>query len=150
MDNTSGLQKALAALSDTGIVESDTEFNAPSPKDKHETSYTEILDAYAENIRETLKKKRLYKTFTFWLSFSLLTGVFVLFVVLLILLILKKPLTGIAEWCSIVVPALAAFLTVFLVIPKVVTEYLFNAEEEKYMSEIIRNIQNYDKTASSE
>lgn len=69
---------------------------------------------------------------------------------LLILLILKKPLTGIAEWCSIVVPALAAFLTVFLVIPKVVTEYLFNAEEEKYMSEIIRNIQNYDKTASSE
>lgn len=74
-----------------------------------------------------------------------LDGVFVLFVGLLFVLLWKKPLTGVAEWCSIAVPALVSFLTIFFVIPKVITEYLFNSEEEKYMSEIIKNIQNYDK-----
>lgn len=145
MSKNTNVQEVLAELSGDERVESDKQFNAPSPKAKHETAYTQILDAYAENIEKTLKKKRCYKSMIFWLAFILLAGVFVLLVGLLIVLIWKKPFTGIAEWCSIVLPALVSFLTVFFVIPKVITEYLFNSEEEKYMSEIIKNIQNYDK-----
>ena len=150
MSNNTNVQAALAELSGDELVESDKQFNASSPKAKHETAYTQILDAYAENIEQTLKKKRCYKTLIFWLAFALLAGVFVLLVGLLIVLVWKKPLTGVAEWCSIVIPALVSFLTVFFVIPKVITEYLFNSEEEKYMSEIIKNIQNYDKENQTE
>lgn len=146
MDNHSDVQKAISMLSRNEIVTSDKQFNNETPKDQHETAYTKILDAYAENIAETLKKKRCYKTRIFWLSYILLSGVAILLVVLLCVLIWKKPLTGVAEWCSVVIPALVSFLTVFFIIPKIITEYLFNAEEEKYMSEIINNIQNYDKT----
>lgn len=150
MSNNTKVQEALAELSDDKLVESDKQFNRPSPKAEHETAYTKILDAYAHNIEETLKKKRRFKSMIFWLSFCLLVGVFLLLIALLIILLFKKPFSGIAEWCSIVIPALVSFLTVFVVIPKVITEYLFNSEEEKYMSEIIKNIQNYDKADHAE
>lgn len=145
MSNNSDVKKALAGLSGGGMVKSDKQFNDSSPKAKHETAYTKILDAYAANIDETLRRKRHYKTLIFWLAFALLAGVSLLLVGLLVILIWKKPLTGVAEWCSVVIPALVSFLTVFFVIPKVITEYLFNSEEEKYMSQIIKNIQTYDK-----
>lgn len=150
MGNDAKVQDVVAELSGAELVESDKQFNTSSPKSKHETAYTQILDAYAQNIEQTLKKKRLFKTLIFWLAFALLAGVFILLIGLLIILIWKKPLAGIAEWCSIVIPALVSFLTVFFVIPKVITEYLFNSEEEKYMSEIIKNIQNYDKENQTE
>lgn len=92
-----------------------------------------------------LIKPAVQHTMVFWLAFILLAAVFVLLVGLLIVLIWKKPFTSIAEWCSIVLPALVSFHTVFFVIPKVITEYLLNSEEEKYMSEIIKTIQNYDR-----
>lgn len=142
------LAKALADTNDNDKaqkVNSDKEFNAPSPKDKHETAYTTILDAYAANIVQTLDKKRTFKTQVFWLAFGLLVVAFLLLVGLLAVLICCKPFAGIAEWCSVMIPAMVSFVTVFIVIPQVITEYLFNSEEEKYMSEIIKNIQNYDK-----
>ena len=141
--------RALAKLQDGRLVKSDSRFNKETPKAKHENAYTTILDAYAENITETLKTKRLFKAMVFWLAFILLALVFILLVVLLVWSIWKKPFTGIKEWCTVIIPALVSFLTVFFVIPKIITEYLFNSEEEKYMSEIIKNIQTYDKEGNS-
>ena len=126
-------------------VKSDNQFNKPTPKDDHEQAYTKILDAYADNIHRTLKTKRLFKAMVFWLAFALLALVFILLVFLLVWSIWKKPFTGVKEWCTVIIPALVSFLTVFFVIPKIITKYLFNSEEEKYMSEIIKNIQSYDK-----
>lgn len=147
MDKKSGLIPTIAELSATGIVESDTEFNKSSPKDKHETAYTDILDAYKDNIKSTLAKKSTYKPIIFWLSFSFLLIAFLMVLILVISFVFwQEPLfDDTIELCAVIIPALASFLTVFFVIPKVVTEYLFNTEEEKYMSEIIKSIQNYDK-----
>lgn len=139
------VQEQIADLSSSNKKEVDDEgFFVPSPKDKHETSYTAILDAYADNIKETLKIKRSYKTWVFWLTFILLAGVSLFPILLLVIAIFWKP-ANLAEWCTVVLPVLISFLTVFIVIPEVITKYLFNSEEEKYMSEIIKNIQNYDK-----
>ena len=137
--------RALAKLPGALLVKSDARFNKETAKDKHENAYTTILDAYAENIEKTLKTKRLLKAMVFWLAFALLSIVFLLLVFLLFWLVWKKPFTGLKEWCTVIIPALVSFLTVFFVIPKIITEYLLNSEEEKYMSEIIKNIQNYDK-----
>ncbi len=131
----------LENLEEKAAVQNDSQFNKPTSKEKHEDAYTKILDAYAADIVETLEKKSIYKSHVFWLSFSLLVGVSLLIVYLLRF----KTLSTVTEWCMVVLPALVSFLTVFFVIPKIITEYLFNSEEEKYMSEIIKNIQNYDK-----
>lgn len=144
-DKAFNFARALAKLQGTLLVKSDARFNKETAKAKHESAYTTILDAYAENIEKTLKTKRLFKAMVFWLAFALLALVFLLLVGLLIWSVWKKPFTGLKEWCTVIIPALVSFLTVFFVIPKIITEYLFNSEEEKYMSEIIKNIQNYDK-----
>lgn len=137
--------KMLEALRTADREKFDSEFNRPSQREKHETAYTEILNAYSTNIVKTLSKKRFYKTLIFWLSFVLLASISVGMFVLLAILIVTDHIQDILDWCSIIVPAVVSFLTIFIVIPRVITEYLFNAEEEKYMSEIIKNIQNYDK-----
>lgn len=50
------------------------------------------------------------------------------------------------------ITALVAFITAsgtlistLLIIPTKIAEFIFNKEEEKYMSEIIKNIQEYDR-----
>lgn len=37
-----------------------------------------------------------------------------------------------------------AFISSFIIIPKIITKYLFNPEEEKHMRKIVQNIQKYD------
>lgn len=41
--------------------------------------------------------------------------------------------------------ALGSLLGTYILIPKMITGYLFNEKEEKYLSEIIGKIQDYDK-----
>lgn len=147
MSNDPHFEKMLNDLSKRSgkEIETDSEFNTPTPKDDHDNAYTAILAAYADNLRKTMQSKRTFKRWFFWTSCFLLVGVFLL-LVCVIWLAAKKPAADILEWCSAVLPALGSFLTVFIVIPKIIAEYLFNLEEEKYMSEIIKNIQDYDKT----
>ena len=98
MGDQTKVRKALAELNDNEMVQTDQQFNTQSPKDKHESAYTTILDAYAENIRETLQKKRLFKSMIFWLSFLLLSGVSLLFVILLIVLVAIRAFAELKEW----------------------------------------------------
>lgn len=139
------IREKMDALRSDDAVRSDRQFNGTAPKEQHDNAYTSILNAYAENINETLRSKKRFKKTFFILSYTLLAGSFLSFFLLIMYLIVKKPLTEVVEWCSVVVPALVSFLTVFIVIPKIIAEYLFNSEEEKYMSEIIKNLQDYDK-----
>ncbi len=38
----------------------------------------------------------------------------------------------------------STYITAIIVIPKHITEYLFNSDEEKYMSEVMKIIVEYD------
>ena len=122
-------------------VETDYDFNFSENKKRHEKSYTNILEGYENNITITLKRKLTYKTIVFWVSIALLC----VFPALLIWSFFFREVSSMKDACIEILPLLISFLTVYIVIPKVITEYLFNAEEEKYMSDIIKNIQDYDK-----
>ena len=39
-----------------------------------------------------------------------------------------------------------SFMTAFIVIPKTIAEFLFNTSDETNFTEIIKNMQNYDKS----
>ena len=43
-----------------------------------------------------------------------------------------------------VIASVVSLLSAFMVIPKIIADYLYNSEEEKYLSEIIGKIQEYD------
>ena len=123
---------------------SDDEFN--KNREAHEGSYTEILKAYETDIKNTLTKKSVYKPAIFWLSFIILVSACLLVLGLTITLIIMACIKNdLALWVTTVTEVLLAFLATFIVIPQVITNYLFNTEEEKYMSEIIKSIQTYDR-----
>lgn len=120
----------------------DDEFNSEKNIIEHEKLYTDILSAYTESLKITLKRKLFYKKCVFWLSYALLC----IFPAGFICLVFKYDFKSLVEWCSLIIPVLISFLTVFIVIPHVITQYLFNAEEEKYMSDVIKHIQDYDSS----
>lgn len=139
------IKEAAQGLNKGAEVNTDNRFNEPTAKERHEAAYTDILDAYIDNVKKTVEVKQGYKSKVFWLAIVLLIAVFLLLCGLLIWVGTTEQEIDIAERCSLIIPAMVSFLTVFIVIPRVITEYLFNSEEEKYMSEIIKNIQTYDK-----
>lgn len=123
---------------------SDDVFN--ESRTAHEGSYTKILKAYEDSIQNTLEKKSNYKPKVFWLSFFILVSSYCLVLLLSIALIVAACITGsLFLWSITIIEVLSSFVSTFIVIPKVITSYLFNTEEEKYMSEIIKSIQDYDK-----
>lgn len=45
---------------------------------------------------------------------------------------------------AVALSALGSLATIYLTIPKIISNYLFNKDEEKYMCEIVKNIQGHD------
>ena len=109
-------------------------------KAAREGFYNEILDTYTSSLKDSVDCKKTYRKTTFRISCVLLVA----FPALVLFLFVTKKTEDLVQWFSVIIPALVSFLTVFIVIPKIITEYLFNAEEEKYMSDIIQHIQDYD------
>ena len=134
-------KKLAEQLKGIAPVKTDDTFNAQANVDEHEKLYTDILIAYTEHLRVSLANKAKYKTCLFWLSFTLL----IVFPIQLITVLAQREFVDAYEWWSVVSPAVLSFLTIFIVVPKIIAKYLFNSEEEKYMTDIIKHIQEYDK-----
>jgi hypothetical protein len=131
-----------AQLGDEERVNSDYIFNyglwVKNTVKEDSANYSEILDAYKTNLTKTLKTKRTYKHFVFWVSLSIL---FLSFVATCIFLyIMRNDLKHFAVAFS----TLGSLATIYLTIPKIISNYLFNKDEEKYMCEIVKNIQKHD------
>lgn len=144
------LVDALTEQKQTRPFDKDQQFNDDSHKARHEGSYTKILESYADGIKLTLEQKTKYKPRFFTLSYWFLLGGSLIFILLLfmclhIFMYNKSDSALISGVTSVILSATISFLTIFIVIPKIITKYLFNSEEEKYMTEIIKSIQEYDK-----
>ena len=44
-----------------------------------------------------------------------------------------------------IISSMAAMMTVFIVLPKIMSKYLFDVEEEKNIYNIVKQIQDYDQ-----
>lgn len=144
MSNNKLIKEAVLDLQKQESIKDDNDINY-KPKDEHEAAYSQILNAYSTNIQTTLRSKHSYKKCFFCISVSILVLTFGLFFITPIFFargwIPENTLNNI----PLVVSSTLSFLTIFIVIPKIITNYLFNLEEEKYMYQIIKSIQDYDK-----
>lgn len=100
--------------------------------------YSCILNSYKDHIKNSLRFKRIYKHFVFWVSLSILIITFIAF--FYVLLFSKKAFNDL----NFTVSSLISLVTIFIIIPKIISNYLFNKDEEKYMCEIVKNIQSHD------
>lgn len=106
----------------------------------HNNQYDALLQAYVEKTKRTFDFKLHYAEL--FLS-SVLEALRVILAMFMICIFACA--FGNMDKLSLILPVCVSFLAAYIVIPQIITKYLFNEKEEQYMSEIIKNIQNFDK-----
>lgn len=112
----------------------------------HNNQYTTLLETYVSYFKDNLKNKsndkqdlfKITKRLLFWIPLSTI----ILMFTSLALIVLNKIDT--LEVLPELITAMVALIGTFMAIPKMITKYLFNKEEDKYLTEIIGKIQKYD------
>lgn len=125
-----------AEISDENLYSNDTKNMI-----EHGKLYTRLLDIYVKNAEITLETKRRHKEEFYQLCEHILCVTCIMFFSVIFFM-----LTGTIKSndISVLLGTVISFLTVFVVVPKTIAKYLFNAEEEKYMTDIIQSVQNHD------
>lgn len=114
---------------------------------EHNKQYTALLKAYVKDfeqnsIEKKKNKKQLFKIAKGLLIFAPLFTVLYMFITLGCLVFQKIDLL---ETLPGLFTALASLIGTFMVVPQMITNYLFNKKEENHLYEIISKIQEYDK-----
>lgn len=102
--------------------------------DERNKVYTKILNNYSKYLEETLNENRIKKKYVIY---SMIAIFVIIAVVVCIIAFRNEPLATIS--------AVISFISAIIVIPTKIVEYLFNPKETEQISEIIKNIQTYDK-----
>ena len=107
--------------------------------------YSEVLDAYVSNTKKVLWIKLVFRVIFLLVSMGALVGIFVVFCAVLWWAANGKIEAGYLETVVTIISSMAAMMTVFIVLPKIMTKYLFDVEEEKNIYNIVKQIQDYDQ-----
>lgn len=109
----------------------------------HNQQYSKLLETYVANAKKALEEKCLYKRVFFWGCMIALAMMLLVFFIALGVTVLKEnTIQIVVELVSITVSLASAII----VVPKIIAEYLFNTSDEANMVEIIKNMQEYDKS----
>lgn len=116
---------------------------------EHNKCYTTILKAYSETLKDNILEKNKLKKCFFWICSAILVGIALAFVSCLCIslyYIFAYPGISfdIASIVSVMGAMATAFISSFMILPKVITRYLFNKKEEENMMNVINKIQEYD------
>ncbi len=114
---------------------------------KHSGEYDKLLSAYTSHIEKTLNSKRNMKLWFYVISIIVmfLSTVILIICVIYTISSIHNSSLGFLDYIPSCVTALSSFLTVYIVIPKIIAKYLFNSHEENVMKDIVTSIQEYDK-----
>lgn len=140
----------LSNISDKKPISSDEELlhkSDTSSLSQHNLQYTLLLTTYVNNFKiiSTYKIKNRQEIFN--IAKKLLLGVpfTTLALIAIIIFFITENKLSILEALSGIIAALVALIGTFMVIPKIITKYLFNKNEEDHLATIIGKIQEYDK-----
>ena len=102
-----------------------------------EYKYQELLERYVDDYKFRKNKNRRYRSWFFWTF--LITFILILLVSMLYILVTAfyadkfdiSVVTGLITVCLTMISSI-------IIIPKIIAKYLFDADEDKYMAEIIK------------
>ena len=130
-------------------VESDQELHRGDTNSllAHNLYYTTLLKAYVNDFQLNSSRKMENKQLLFKIAMGMLVSVpTVCFLLIIVSMICVACGTiTVLESLPGILTALATILGTFMMIPKMITKYLFNKKEEKHLANIISKIQDYDK-----
>ena len=101
--------------------------------DERNKIYTRILENYSKYLEETLNRNKVSKKYLIDLMILVLVLIIVAFTII----------SFIGDHLAII-SAFISLVSAIIVIPTKMVEYLFNPQGTQQISEIIKNIQNYD------
>lgn len=101
--------------------------------DERNKIYTRILENYSKYLEETLNRNKVSKKYLIDLMILVLVLIIVAFTII----------SFIGDHLAII-SAFISLVSAIIVIPTNMVEYLFNPQGTQQISEIIKNIQNYD------
>ena len=107
--------------------------------------YSELLDAYTKNAKRVLLIKVIFRIVFLLVSVGALIGTFTVFCITIWCILTKKVEAAYIETIISILSAMVSMVTVFIVLPKIMTKYLFDIEEEKNMYNVVKQIQDYDQ-----
>ena len=107
-------------------------------------SFSNLLNTYVKNANRNLIAKLIFKSIFFLACVGILIGIAILLIKITWFCLNNEVSTD--TLIVTMVNTLISFLSSFIVLPKIIAEYLYNSDEEKDMTELIKNIQERDKT----
>ncbi len=132
-------EKGPTKITDDDLADSDNAHQI-----KHGERYSDILSAYQEHVTRTLFWKFIFKLIFFFVSMAVLVASPIIFFKVFLACSASE---AAAVKLSTLLPlgaALIQFLTSYLVLPRIIAEYLFNIGEETSVVSIVENMQKYD------
>lgn len=124
--------------SDQELIDFDKEYLS-----NHNNLYSNLLEVYVKNAELSLLNKRRFKSIFFYTCIILISLTFVALIAAIIVSLFKR------NSPQIIVTLLttgASFIASFIAIPNIIAEYLFNTSDESNFTDIIKNMQDYDKS----
>lgn len=141
------IEKNLQVLNTNESIGSDRELVVSDNKNlsEHNRQYSRLLKMYVNNYGLTMRDKRKNKEEIYKISKNMLIWVPIVSALIIVIALF---MVGFGLDASAVIPELVVTMgtvigTYFMII-KIITNYLFNKDEEKNMAEIISKIQKYD------
>lgn len=114
---------------------------------KHNKQYTALLKAYVKDFKRNSIIKKENKQTLFRIAKNLLIGIPIVICLFMFVTLgcLAFNKIDVLESLPGLFTALGSLLGTFMVVPKMITQYLFNEKEEEHLAEIISKIQEYDR-----
>ncbi len=117
----------------------------------HNKSYDRILELYIKSVEENMSAKKRYKRrFSRCCNIILysISATLLLSLICIMIMTFKYPHIdfNIQNIIAVISAISVAFVSSFMIIPKMITQYLFNLNEEDNVRHIIKNIQEHDLT----
>lgn len=141
----------MGEISSTNNKFDDDEYitNDKRSMNEHNECYTRILETYSKTLEGNILEKNKLKKYFFYICSGILISIALAFVVCLglsLFFIFANPDVSfdIASIVSLIGAMATAFISSFMILPKVITRYLFNKKEEENMMNVINKIQEYD------
>ena len=145
MGNLADSKEKQKVLSLAGGLDPKNSVKDDKGLEKRANMYNDILSDYRDSIHNTLKSKHIYKIITYIIVSAILVAITASTIVLLFM----YSRFNTVEWIAVAIPMMISFLTTFIVIPKIIAGYLFDKDEEKHMTDLLKILIEYDKNSKS-
>lgn len=105
-------------------------------------AYTELLRSYIKDYEQKAKHKKRFKSIFFWIIMIVFAGISGIAIVSTFMVLKHGNVT--LEEVGVVISAFASAISAFIIIPKIIAEHLFPANEDENMIEMVKSMQEND------